>query len=156
MKISYPDKTPASTSIFPGSKYEFKIIYIAGPMTGYPDFNFQAFDDAKNYLKQKGWAVVSPADLAREEGFREEGLNGDPLDIQFALLIAKKDINALLKCDAVYLLRGWENSKGARAEKAVAEWVGLPCVEQEWSHEHRDEEFSLRRELFKDCYKGCF
>ena len=39
-----------------------KTIYIAGPMSGIPYFNFPAFDTAKAFLILQGWDVVSPAD----------------------------------------------------------------------------------------------
>jgi hypothetical protein len=37
----------------------------------------------------------------------------------------KRDLDAIQSCDALVLLPEWENSKGARAERAVAEWAGL-------------------------------
>ena len=37
----------------------------------------------------------------------------------------KRDVEALLECDAIYMLPGWKNSKGAVAEVAVADWLGL-------------------------------
>ena len=37
--------------------------YIAGPMTGYPRFNFDAFDAARDDLRSDGYDVISPADL---------------------------------------------------------------------------------------------
>ena len=42
-----------------------------------------------------------------------------------------RDVAALKKCDAIYLLRGWESSKGANAEKALAEWMRLEVMYQE-------------------------
>jgi hypothetical protein len=33
-------------------------------------------------------------------------------------------------CDAIYLLDGWEDSKGAFAERSVAEWLGIPIVKE--------------------------
>ena len=35
-----------------------------------------------------------------------------------------RDIEAVRWCDAIYMLPGWENSKGARAELAIANWIG--------------------------------
>ena len=32
-------------------------IYIAGPMTGYPNFNFDAFNEAAAILRDAGWTV---------------------------------------------------------------------------------------------------
>jgi hypothetical protein len=36
----------------------------------------------------------------------------------------------LIDSDAIYMLRGWEQSKGARAEHAVAVWIGLEIIYQ--------------------------
>jgi hypothetical protein len=39
-----------------------------------------------------------------------------------------RDIAAIKKCDAIYMLRGWESSSGAKAEKALAEWMRLEVL----------------------------
>lgn len=38
-------------------------IYIAGPMTGYENFNREAFHRAKDALKREGHTVLNPAVL---------------------------------------------------------------------------------------------
>lgn len=114
-----------------------KRIYIAGPMRGIELFNFPAFDAARDHLSGQGFAVVSPADLDRESGFDPETLRVDGVDwyvagydwldlskIDFDLEAAmERDIKAIKSCDAIYMLTGWQNSRGARAEKALAEWM---------------------------------
>lgn len=35
-----------------------------------------------------------------------------------------KDIEMLFGCDAIYMLNGWENSRGAKIEKHIAETTG--------------------------------
>jgi len=35
------------------------------------------------------------------------------------------DITALFYCDAIFMLNGWEESKGARIEKFIAKEVGI-------------------------------
>lgn len=42
---------------------------------------------------------------------------------------AERDLAAILTCDSIHLLPGWQESKGARAERAVAEWIGLGVFE---------------------------
>jgi len=114
-----------------------RTIYIAGPMRGKPLFNFPAFDEAKAYLESWGWCVISPADLDRSIGFIPEilGPDYDWTNIEkcnFSLMdTVDRDVAVLKKCDAIYMLRGWENSKGAKAEKALAEWIGLSVLHQE-------------------------
>lgn len=113
-----------------------KKIYIAGPMRGLPEYNFPAFDAAKKELEAIGWEVVSPADLDRQAGFDPSSLpwdfDWDTLPANFSLHDAiERDVHALKQCQAIYLLEGWKDSKGAQAEKALAEWLGLEVGYQE-------------------------
>jgi hypothetical protein len=53
-------------------------VYVAGPMTGYPGFNYGAFDEARDLLASEGWDVISPADLDRENlGLDFSTMDGD-------------------------------------------------------------------------------
>ncbi len=113
------------------------LIYIAGPMRGYAFYNFPAFDAARDHWKASGQDVINPADLDREHGFDACKLSPDtdwgsydsvPFDVCEAI---DRDIEALKQCDAIYLLQGWQGSKGAKAEKALAEWLGLHVFFQE-------------------------
>jgi hypothetical protein len=97
-------------------------------------YNFPAFDRAAAALRAHGLEVISPAELDREAGFDPINLPKDwdwsTLPEDFALRhAAERDLNAILKCDAIHLLPGWQDSKGARAERAVAEWIGLGVFE---------------------------
>ena len=40
----------------------------------------------------------------------------------------RNDFIAMLTCRAVVMLPGWEFSPGARKEKLIAEWAGLPVL----------------------------
>ena len=108
--------------------------YLAGPMRNHPRFNFPAFDAAAADLRGQGSTVISPAEIDRRDGFEPASLPAnwdwrilpDGFDLRLAV---KRDIEALVTCDAIHLLPGWENSKGARAERAVAEWLGLAIFE---------------------------
>lgn len=102
-------------------------IYIAGPMTGHPEFNFPAFDAARDYL-ERDWNVISPADMDRELGFDAAV---DEVTAEFLRDAMRRDINAVMAVDAVYALAGWEKSKGASAEVALAEWRGIPVHYEE-------------------------
>ena len=106
-------------------------IYIAGPMRGKKWFNFPDFDWAKECLMRAGWEVISPADLDREIGFDVKSLPPDTdwsdvsklgFDLRAAI---QRDVAAIRQCDAIFMLHGWSESRGAKAEKAVAEWLGL-------------------------------
>lgn len=116
-----------------------KTIYIAGPMRGKPHFNFAAFDAARDKLSSEGWNVISPADIDREHGFDALTLpkSHDWNDCA-SIGIAQeecfdRDIAAIRKSDAVYMLKGWQGSKGATAEHACAVWLGLEVIYEEES-----------------------
>lgn len=108
-------------------------IYVAGPMRGYPGFNFPAFDRAKQLFGNlDNVEVITPADIDRAYGLGslEESPDGRWPEIPKHVLrdIIRRDIESILVCDAIYMLEGWENSKGATAEKAVAEWLELEIM----------------------------
>ena len=98
-----------------------KKIYIAGPMTGYNNLNWDAFDQKELELAAEGWEPVNPAKLDRESGI-------DPsrdLDDYDYTECALRDVEALLQCDAIYLMSGWQHSRGASWERALAKHHGI-------------------------------
>ena len=105
-------------------------IYCAGPMTGYPDFNFPAFMQAEENFKRLGDTIFNPARMDIEaDGIDREGMSGHE-EVPNLKEIARRDVDAIFQCDMIYMLRGWENSKGARAEHALANWIGLEIIYQ--------------------------
>ena len=82
-----------------------KRYYIAGPMTGYDNFNRDAFNDMSTSLVSQGHTVLNPATLP-------DGLTqAQYMDICLAML----------RCAThVKMLKGWERSEGARIEQALA------------------------------------
>lgn len=102
-------------------------IYIAGPMSGYPDWNYPAFAKAATELRADGWTVYSPAENDEETGMVDESakVNGDTaLAIVNGVFDYKKaymwDLEKVVHGDAIYMLPGWEMSPGARGEHAAA------------------------------------
>lgn len=92
-----------------------KKVYIAGPMTGYDNYNRAEFIGASIDLQDSGFTVLNPATLP-------DGLTqGQYMDICFAMVRA---------ADAIYLLKGYEESKGAMAELSYAEKLELEIIEQ--------------------------
>lgn len=105
-------------------------IYIAGPMRGHKFYNFPAFDRMRDDIIAAENCPVSPADLDRANGFDATKLpeNFDWLNIPYGFDFAaaiKRDVAALLDCDAIVMLDGWQQSRGAQAELAIARWFGL-------------------------------
>jgi hypothetical protein len=92
-----------------------KRIYISGPMSGLPELNFPAFAAESARLRALGYEVVNPAELSLEPGAGwHECL--------------RADLKALLDCDALALLDGWQRSAGAHLEMHVAHRVGMEIV----------------------------
>lgn len=101
-----------------------KKIYIAGPMRGYNDFNFPAFDGMQTLLSKRGWVVISPTDLDRVfEGWCDYPPEGSTFPDPDPFII--RDVVALMQCDAIVMLCGWQHSVGATAEHAIAKWRGM-------------------------------
>jgi nucleoside 2-deoxyribosyltransferase len=102
-----------------------KRVYIAGPMTGYPEHNFPAFDAAKEQLATEGVIVVSPADITRAHV--TDGISSDgTITPEAYSFYVRLDILMLLECDEVVLLEGWFTSRGSRLEIAIAQACGIP------------------------------
>jgi len=110
-------------------------IYLAGPMRGYVDFNKAAFDSATTKLTGMGYKVFSPAASDINEFGDLKSRDGDETELavqagmtvqQLRRHVFEKDLSWICKeADGVVLLPGWEQSKGALAEKATAEALGL-------------------------------
>lgn len=104
---------------------------MAGPMRGYEDYNYPAFDRCARVLKQQGWRVINPAELDRQAGKPTSGameFNPDTNyeDHEFMRRALLRDVVAICEdCTAIYMMSGWENSKGANAEHALAKALGL-------------------------------
>lgn len=106
-------------------------LYIAGKMTGLPEFNFPAFFAAEKQLNDSGTETVNPARHDVENGLDVTGLTGNEnpegFDLKAALLW---DLQQVADVDGIYLLDGWETSKGAAAELALARALGKQVVYQ--------------------------
>lgn len=103
-------------------------LYIAGPMTGYPDYNFANFDRVAKLLREKGFMVINPAEIDRVYGYTEEILRtmSDREVKGIMKLIVMRDILAIFECDGIALLEGWEHSKGTQVEIALANLLNIP------------------------------
>lgn len=106
-----------------------KSIYIAGPMSGYPEFNFPAFFAAAEKLEAEGWKVFNPANKEAENGVTASesfsagdnaGLVAEGWDFRGAFLW---DCEKVIYGDGIFMLPGWEGSVGATAEHAIAKFI---------------------------------
>lgn len=94
-------------------------LYLAGPMAGLPDRNFPLFNRVAAHLRQRGHAVFNPAE------------NNDGGIRRARSFYMKLDIPALLASDAIVLLDGWQNSRGASLEVWLALDMGMSIFRAE-------------------------
>ena len=92
-------------------------VYIAGPMTGLPEFNYPAFRLAELDLIDAGHCVHNPVHIERH--------NPTPGTPQPWDWYVRHALRMVLDSGAVALLPGWENSRGATLEHQVATALGL-------------------------------
>ena len=86
-----------------------KTIYISGKISGVdPKLSEQNFSQAEEKLKKLGFKVVNPMTLKHNHDKSWESF-------------MREDIKALMKCDAIYMLDGWVQSRGAWIEKELSE-----------------------------------
>ena len=112
--------------------------YLAGPMRGIPKFNFPAFFEAAAYLRDRGHKVFNPAardiekvgdDVCTSPTGNLKTAEKKGFNLREALAADTRWI--CLHADAIVLLPGWENSKGACAEKALGHALELEIIEYE-------------------------
>lgn len=114
-----------------------KKVYLAGPMTGLPSFNFPTFLNVAKQLRKKGYEVFCPAehdikmhgtDFMKYPGFEE----GDSSELckHYSGFDIRETLSAdtqwiCHEADMLMMLPGWSLSKGAQAEYWLARAIGL-------------------------------
>jgi hypothetical protein len=103
-------------------------VYLAGPMTGLPEYNFPAFMAAAARLRAIGHHVFNPAEADLEKW-------GNMAEIEAKATYReclRTDLNWILDhAEAIALLPGWEKSKGVAAELALSKALGLEVIHVE-------------------------
>lgn len=105
-----------------------KQYYLAGPMSGIPQFNFPLFDRVATALREKGYNILSPAELddakARNAALSSE--DGQPGEYEqksgetWGDLLARDVKLVADEVDGIFCLPGWSASRGANLEVTVA------------------------------------
>jgi hypothetical protein len=91
-------------------------IYISGAITGMPDLNRPAFQKAAEEIAANGNVFINPHEIcAGLEGWND---------------CMKMCIREICLADQVYMLTGWQKSKGAKIEHSIAKRLGIPIVYQ--------------------------
>jgi hypothetical protein len=91
------------------------VLYISGPMAGYPNLNRASFNEAENMLRRAGFDTLNPLNNGLAEGL--------PWDAYL-----RADLKMVCDATALALLPGWEASRGARLEVATAHALGMTSL----------------------------
>lgn len=94
------------------------VYYLAGPMSGYEEYNYPAFERTYQALLADGIKVESPHKIP----WPEQTLDGDEL----WQTMMRKAITMLLGCTGIILMRGWIDSRGALTEYNIAVALNMP------------------------------
>lgn len=96
-----------------------KRIYISGPISGHNiEERRKAFKEIQSQLEVQGYDPVNPM----ENGLPAEATTHEHM---------KRDIDLLMTCDYIYMMRRWTHSKGCKVEFDVATAIGLPVLFEE-------------------------
>ena len=82
-------------------------------MTGLPDFNRAAFNEAAHKLRERGLIVLNPAEI-------DGGSVNESWDFYM-----RKALTLVLEASSLECLPGWEKSRGARIEVQLALDLGI-------------------------------
>ena len=97
-------------------------VYVGGPMTGKPRWNFPAFDEAASAIRARGGIPACPSAIDRAVWGFDGGEELAPGMCHRSVLPI--DFQVLQTCSIIYLLPGWSKSPGA-----VFEWAAARCFQ---------------------------
>lgn len=95
-------------------------LYVAGPMTGLPGFNYAEFNAVTARLRNRRWRVLNPAEI--DEMYQVASMHSKPPWEWYM----RKALAMVLRADGVATLNGWEQSRGAKLEVKIAHELGVP------------------------------
>jgi hypothetical protein len=119
-------------------------VYISGPMTGLPEYNYPAFHAAEIALRVHGYEPLSPARI--DAGGQ----------VQHWSWYMRRAVQMLMDADAVATLPGWQDSRGAVIEVNLALQLNMPVVDLHiWLGERQpcNHEWGELVEGFRPCVK---
>lgn len=85
--------------------------YLSGPITDYPNHNEEEFATQASFLRSKGYSILNPCVWEHLPSWSE---------------CLRRDIKRLMGCQGVFVLKGWEASRGAVLEVFIAVVLGMP------------------------------
>ncbi|KKM73886.1 hypothetical protein LCGC14_1405950 [marine sediment metagenome] len=114
------------------------LIYVSGPMTGQPNFNREAFEELRQYIESEpGYTAIIPGD--GEEYTVDELIDMAAATPENREQWLRKDVEDILRCDEVWVLPGWEQSRGSTFEILIALELGIPVVTKHNGEVNRDD-----------------
>ena len=96
-----------------------KIVYLSGNITDNEDYK-KEFDTAELFLSQMGYIVINPANL-------DEVAEGLTYEQYMKVCYQLVDI-----ADIIFMVSGWQKSKGANAELSYAKSLGKKVMYQDY------------------------
>lgn len=90
-----------------------KRIYISGPMSNIPSFNYPVFHAEAARLRALGYHVENPAENPPQKSW----------EAYMAVCIPQ-----MLTCDTLAMLPGWSESRGALKERFQASQAGMTII----------------------------
>lgn len=101
---------------------EYKSIYIAGPITGMENNNREAFEKAEEFFLSKGKIVCNPHKIVPYCLIEKYMNNEKKLWVE----AVKICVRSVTRQDAVFVLEGWNSSRGATVEIFTAQTLNIP------------------------------
>lgn len=102
----------------PGMDFDLTY-YLSGPMKGYPDHNWPAFQHACDVLRRTGLKIVSPHEVTADANVN--------VPVEYPMHFLKADLLEMLaQTQGIILLKGWPKSYGARVELQLALSLEFP------------------------------
>ena len=89
-------------------------VYVAGPVTGVPELNRPAFEEAAGRIVGAGHTAIVPHWFVPADASWQDAM--------------RTSLDLLAACEVVALLDGWERSRGAKLEARVAYELGMPVM----------------------------
>ena len=99
-------------------------IYLSGPIAGIDGFE-KRFDRWNRYLSNFGYEVVNPCDILPYPHAGDCPPGYVTANGHSSACYLRTDLEALLMCDAIFMMPGWEYSIGSRLEHSVAAHCGI-------------------------------
>lgn len=103
-------------------------VYITGPISGLQDSSYQAFFDAEKQLTNLGHEAINPAepDSVKNDSATSPA-SSEETSLSWEHYI-RRDMPKMMLADALCLLPGWKDSRGASLKVSIATALKIPLL----------------------------